>query len=78
MAPEAGCEAGDLLGYLPSGDAGLDVDAGGFALGALVSIAIAGVPWRPRKRLPLPIQLYGMGGLAVVLVALIAWRTAVL
>jgi membrane associated rhomboid family serine protease len=51
---------------------------GGFALGALVSIAIAGVPWRPRKRLPLPVQLYGMGGLAVALVALIAWRTAVL
>jgi membrane associated rhomboid family serine protease len=51
---------------------------GGFVIGAVVSFAIAGVPWKPRKRLPLAMQLYGLGAITVVLVALIAWRTAVL
>jgi membrane associated rhomboid family serine protease len=51
---------------------------GGFVFGAATSVVIAGVPWRPRRRLPLPVQLYGMGGIAVLLVGLITWRTAVL
>jgi membrane associated rhomboid family serine protease len=49
---------------------------GGFIIGAVAAFAIAGVPWRPRKRLPLAIQLYGLGTLTAVLIALIAWRTA--
>jgi membrane associated rhomboid family serine protease len=51
---------------------------GGFVIGALTAFAIVGVPWRPRKRLPPAVQMYGVGGIAIVLVALIAWRTAVL
>jgi membrane associated rhomboid family serine protease len=51
---------------------------GGFVTGALASVVIAGVPWRPRRRLPLQVQLYGMGAIVVVLIALIAWRSAVL
>jgi membrane associated rhomboid family serine protease len=49
---------------------------GGFAIGALAAFAIAGLPWKPRRRLPVQVQLYGLGGIAVVLFVLIAWRTA--
>jgi membrane associated rhomboid family serine protease len=51
---------------------------GGFIVGAVASVAIAGVPWKPRRRLALPLQLYGLGAIGVILVVLIAWRTAVL
>jgi membrane associated rhomboid family serine protease len=51
---------------------------GGFAIGAVASFAIAGVPWKARHRLALGLQLYGLGAIGVLLIGLIAWRTAVL
>lgn len=50
---------------------------GGFVVGGLATVAIAGIPGRPR-RLPLPAQLASLGGIAVVLALTVAWRTAVL
>jgi membrane associated rhomboid family serine protease len=51
---------------------------GGFIVGAAAAFAIAGVPWkyRERRRLPVQLQVYGLGGIGVALVVLIAWRTA--
>ena len=51
---------------------------GGFVVGSAAAFAIAGVPWKPRKRLAWPLQLYGLGAIAAVLVVAIGWRTAVL
>jgi membrane associated rhomboid family serine protease len=51
---------------------------GGFVVGTVVSFAVVGVPWRPRRRLPVAVQLSGLGAVAAVLVALIIWRTVVL
>jgi membrane associated rhomboid family serine protease len=50
---------------------------GGFIVGGLATIAIAGVPWN-RHRLSTRIQASGLGGLLVVLVAVTAVRTATL
>jgi membrane associated rhomboid family serine protease len=50
---------------------------GGFVVGAAASFAIAAVPWR-KRRLPLQLQIYGLGGIAVALVAGVVWRTAVI
>jgi membrane associated rhomboid family serine protease len=50
---------------------------GGFVVGGLATVAIAGVPW-DRRRLPTRIQAAGLIGVFVVLVVAIAWRTAVI
>jgi membrane associated rhomboid family serine protease len=50
---------------------------GGFVVGGLATVAIAGVPWN-RKRLPVRIQVAGLGGLLLAIVIAVVWRTAVL
>jgi len=50
---------------------------GGFIVGGLATLAIAGVPW-DRRRLPAMLQAAGLIGVLVVLIAGIAWRTAVI
>jgi membrane associated rhomboid family serine protease len=50
---------------------------GGFVVGGLATAAIAGLPW-DRRRLPTRIQLTGLTGVLVVLLAAIVWRTAVI
>jgi membrane associated rhomboid family serine protease len=50
---------------------------GGFIVGGLATLAIAGVPW-DRRRLPAMLQTAGLIGVLVVLIAGIAWRTAVI
>jgi membrane associated rhomboid family serine protease len=47
---------------------------GGFVVGVLAGLAIAGWPKR-RRRLPLRVQLAGLGTILVVLLAAIVWRT---
>jgi len=49
---------------------------GGFVAGGLAALAIAGTPW-VRTRFSLQTQLAGLGGVAVLVVALVAARTAV-
>lgn len=48
---------------------------GGFVTGGLAALAIAGLP-QSRTRLSLTTQLAGLGGVAVLIVALVAYRTA--
>jgi membrane associated rhomboid family serine protease len=50
---------------------------GGFVIGGLATVAIAGVPW-DRHRLSTRIQAAGLTGVFVVLVIGIVWRTAVI
>lgn len=50
---------------------------GGFVVGGLATIAIAGLP-RNRRRLAANLQAAGLGGMLVVLVLATVWRTAVL
>lgn len=50
---------------------------GGFIVGGLATVAIAGVPW-DRHRLPTRVQVAGLGGLLLAIIVAIAWRTAVL
>jgi membrane associated rhomboid family serine protease len=50
---------------------------GGFVIGAASAFVIGGLPWR-RRRLPTPIQLSGLGAIAVVLLVVIVWRTIAL
>jgi membrane associated rhomboid family serine protease len=50
---------------------------GGFVIGAAAACAIGGLPWR-RRRLPPRLQLAGLSGIAVILLALVIWRTIVL
>jgi len=50
---------------------------GGFVVGGLATLAIAGVPW-DRRRLPTTMQAAGLCGVLVVLLIGIAWRTAVI
>lgn len=50
---------------------------GGFIVGGVATAAIAGLPW-DRRRLPARIQAAGLTGILVVLIAGIAWRTAVI
>jgi membrane associated rhomboid family serine protease len=50
---------------------------GGFVVGGLAAIAIAGLP-RNRKRVAMKLQAAGLVGLLAVLVILVVWRTAVL
>ncbi len=50
---------------------------GGLVVGAIAAFAIAGVPWR-RLRLPVQAQLSGLGGILIVLIGVIAWRSVVL
>lgn len=50
---------------------------GGFIVGGLAALAIAGVPW-DRRRMPTVIQVAGLSGLLVILLVGIAWRTAVI
>ncbi len=50
---------------------------GGFIVGGLATIAIAGVPW-DRHRLPKRVQVAGLGGLLLAIIVATVWRTAVL
>ncbi len=50
---------------------------GGFVVGAVASLAIAGLPWR-RRRFSVPVQSGGLTAIVLLLVAGIIWRTAVL
>jgi membrane associated rhomboid family serine protease len=51
---------------------------GGFVVGGLAAVAITGRPNRRSTIVPTRIQTAGLGGLFVILVTLVAWRTAVL
>ncbi|HZE51411.1 MAG TPA: rhomboid family intramembrane serine protease [Jatrophihabitantaceae bacterium] len=50
---------------------------GGFVIGGLATVAIAGVPW-DRHRMSTRIQAAGLTGVLVVLIIGIVWRTAVI
>jgi membrane associated rhomboid family serine protease len=50
---------------------------GGFIVGGLATVAIAGVPWN-RHRLATRIQLAGLGGLLLAIMVTVVWRTAAL
>jgi membrane associated rhomboid family serine protease len=50
---------------------------GGFVVGGAVAFALAGVPWA-RRRVPVVIQLAGMGAILLVLLAAVFYRTSVL
>ncbi|MBV9594955.1 MAG: rhomboid family intramembrane serine protease [Actinobacteria bacterium] len=50
---------------------------GGFVTGALGAFVLAAGPWR-RRRVPIGMQAGGLGGLFAVMVAIVAWRTAVI
>ncbi len=50
---------------------------GGFLVGGLAALAIAGLPQR-RRMLPLRVQLAGLGGILAVLAAVVVLRTAAL
>lgn len=48
---------------------------GGFVTGLLCALALAGLP-RHRQRLPLQVQLFGLGGIVVLVIVLVAARSA--
>lgn len=50
---------------------------GGFLLGGLATIAVAGVPGR-RRQIPLQIQLGALAGLLAVMLIAVVWRTELL
>jgi membrane associated rhomboid family serine protease len=55
----------------------LTAHIGGFVTGLVVAVALSWVPWQ-RRRLGTLTQLAGLGGLLMVIVVGVAWRTAVL
>jgi membrane associated rhomboid family serine protease len=48
---------------------------GGFVVGLLAAVVIGGLP-RRRERVPLQTQLLGLGGLLILILVLVAARTA--
>jgi membrane associated rhomboid family serine protease len=51
---------------------------GGFVVGGLAALAITGLPNRRPTIVPTRVQAAGLGGLFVILLLLVVWRTAVL
>jgi membrane associated rhomboid family serine protease len=51
---------------------------GGFVVGCLATVAIAGPSWRARRRLPVQTQLIGLCAVLVLLIGVIVWRSLVI
>jgi membrane associated rhomboid family serine protease len=51
---------------------------GGFVVGGLATVVIAGPSWRTRRRVPAQTQLLGLSGVLVLLIAVVVWRSLVI